>query len=91
MSESLFGRGDRVRLRVDGSAIGRIDGDPVAYSGGWTYPVFFGGNDIRFVAETGLEAAPEDAQVAVLTREEFLRSLGGRPLRRSASEPGDRS
>jgi ATP-dependent helicase HepA len=75
MSESRFRAGDRVRLRVDASAIGRVDGDPVPYSGGWTYPVFFGANDTRYVAETGLEPAPEDAHVAVLTRDEFLRSL----------------
>ena len=75
MPGSLFDRGDRVRLRIDPSAIGRVDGDPVAYEGGWTYPVFFGGSDVRYVAESGLELAPEDTQVAVLTREEFLRSL----------------
>jgi ATP-dependent helicase HepA len=75
LAASSYGRGDRVRLRVDQSAIGRVDGDPVEYDGGWTYPVFFGGSDVRYVAESGLEAAPEDTQVAVLTREEFLRNL----------------
>ncbi len=75
LSEASFKPGDRVRLRVDPSAVGRIDDDPVSYSGGWTYPVFFGGNDTRYVMETGLEPAPEDASVAVLTREEFLRAL----------------
>ena len=30
-----------MRLRVDPAAIGRVDGEPVPYSGGWTYPVFF--------------------------------------------------
>jgi superfamily II DNA or RNA helicase len=75
MSERRFRPGDRVTLRGDRSKVGRIDGDPLSYDGGWTYPVFFGGDDTRYVAETGLEAAPDDSQVEVLTREAFLRSL----------------
>ena len=75
MTESRYRTGDRVRLRVEPTAIGRVDGEPTSYSGGWTYPVYFGGTDVRFVAESGLELAPDDAQVAVLTRDEFLRAL----------------
>jgi hypothetical protein len=85
VSEPRFRPGDRVALRVDSTTIGKIDGDPLPYSGGWTYPVFFGGNDTRFVAETGLEPAPEDARVAVLTRDEFLRSLLVAKLRKPLS------
>ena len=75
MTESRFRPGDRVRLRVDPLKVGRIDGDPLPYDGGWTYPVFFGGDDVRNVAESGLELAPQEAEVQVLTREAFLRSL----------------
>jgi superfamily II DNA or RNA helicase len=55
--------------------VGRIDGDPLPYDGGWTYPVFFSGDDVRNVAESGLELAPKETQVEVLPREAFLRSL----------------
>jgi superfamily II DNA or RNA helicase len=75
MGESRFRQGDPVRLRVDPAAVGRIDGDPIQYEGGWTYPVFFGGSDTRFVPESGLAPAPVEVEVAVLTREAFLRSL----------------
>jgi superfamily II DNA or RNA helicase len=75
MGESRFRQGDPVRLRVDPGVVGRVDGDPIPYDGGWTYPVFFGGSDTRFVPESGLEAAPVEAEVAVLTREAFLRAL----------------
>ena len=75
MSESRFNHGDRVRLIADPEAIGRVDGEPVPYLGGWTYPVFFGAKDTRFVQESGLDSVPDDARVAVLTRDEFLRSL----------------
>lgn len=75
MTQGRYERGDRVRMRADASMVGRIDGDPVAYAGGWTYPVFFGGNDVRFVPETGLEPAPDEARVSVLPRSAFLRAL----------------
>lgn len=75
MTQGRYERGDRVRMRADPSMVGRIDGDPVAYAGGWTYPVFFGGNDVRFVPETGLEPAPDEARVSVLPRSAFLRAL----------------
>lgn len=75
MTQGRYTRGDRVRMRADSSMVGRIDGDPVAYAGGWTYPVFFGGSDVRFVPETGLEPAPDEGRVSVLPRTAFLRAL----------------
>lgn len=82
MGASRFRAGDRVRLRAEPTAVGRIDGDALPYSGGWTYPVFFGGTDVRNVAETGLELAPEKAAVAVLTRE-----VSAQPARGKAHQP----
>jgi hypothetical protein len=52
-----------------------VDGDPTPYAGGWTYPVFFGGDDVRFVAEAGLELLPAERRALVLKRDEFLRAL----------------
>lgn len=59
MTEGRFKPGDRISLKVDPTSIGRIDGQGIEYPGGVTYPFFFGGNDVRFVAEMGLEAAPK--------------------------------
>ncbi len=75
MAESRFRSGERVRLRVEPGKVGLIFGDPIEYEGGWTYSVFFGGDDTRYVAESNLELAPADVRVAVLTREAFLRNL----------------
>jgi len=75
MPEGQYQRGDRVRMRADPAMIGRIDGDAVGYAGGWTYPVFFGGTDVRFVPESGLEPAPEVDRISVLPRSAFLRAL----------------
>lgn len=73
MTEPLFRQGDRVRVRVEPTKVGRIDGPPAPYSGGWTYPVFFGA-ETSYFAESGLEPVPDEA-VGVVSRDEFLRAL----------------
>lgn len=73
MTDPHFSEGDRVRVRVEPTKVGRIDGPPVPYSGGWTYPVFFGA-ETSYFAESGLERVPDEA-VSVVPRDEFLRAL----------------
>src|SRR5256885_2380803 len=73
MVDPQFREGDRVRVRVEPTKVGRIDGAPEPYSRGWTYPVFFGA-ETSYFAESGLEHVT-DEPVAVTPRHDSLRPL----------------
>jgi superfamily II DNA or RNA helicase len=52
-----------------------VSGEPLEYPGGWTYEIFFSGNDIQWVNEGALESIPASPPIQVVGRDGFLRAL----------------
>ena len=49
--------------------------EPLEYPGGWTYEIFFSGNDTQFINESALELVPASRPIQVVGRDGFLRAL----------------
>ncbi|MBI2776622.1 MAG: DEAD/DEAH box helicase [Chloroflexi bacterium] len=75
MPDPAFGLGDRVRLKAAPTTVGIVVTPPASYEGGWTYEVFFGATDTRWVNEGGLEYLPSQDELLVLDRAAFLRRM----------------
>jgi SNF2 family DNA or RNA helicase len=74
MSAQQFTLGSKVRLKAEPTEVGVVTAAN-AYSGGWTYTVFFKGLGDQQVTEGALEQVLQPREIQVVSRKAFLRTL----------------